>query len=78
MLSTVDYREEQHGMPYYDCTYVITNPYSTDPEPDVDNLATRAYNHMHDKAREGWRLVSTATPPGANGILLFWEEVEDE
>jgi hypothetical protein len=65
-------------MPYYDCTFIPTNPYSTDLVPDVENLAVRAFNHMHDKAQEGWRLVSTSTPPDANAVLFFWEEVDTD
>jgi hypothetical protein len=71
-------------MPCYDCTYVLTNPELTQPEGDplfldgdVDYLATRVGNHMFAKANEGWRLVSTATPPGANAVLLFWEQIGD-
>jgi len=64
-------------MAYYDCTYVITNPYVMDPVPDVDDLSNRTYLHMAEKAKEGWRLVSTSTPPDANAILFFWEEIDD-
>ncbi|BBX09946.1 hypothetical protein [Mycolicibacterium aichiense] len=65
-------------MPNYDCTFILTNPYSTDAVPDVENLAVRAYNHMYDKSEEGWRLVSTSTPPDANALMFFWEQVEPD
>lgn len=59
-------------MAYYDCTYVATNPYDDD-DYDPDDLANRAYIHMADKAQEGWRLVSTVSPPGTNAIFMFWD-----
>lgn len=62
-------------MPDYDCTYIPTNAYDTDPVPDAQDLTVRAYLHMDAKAKEGWRLVSTATPPEANAVVFFWERV---
>ncbi len=60
-------------MAYYDCTYLATNPYDDD-DHDPDDLATRAYLQMSEKAREGWRLVSTASPLRTNALFMFWEQ----